>query len=211
MRRSVFESGPICKLTHLSIKIKYTSETEAGRDSGVRNYAIIRHMNMGEHATAFTAAYDAHADELFRFALYSVGDRELAKDLVAESFTKVWGAISRGTVIENIRAFCYHTLRNVIIDYRRKKRTLSLETLAEGGFDPPGNDGRSDIEHSEELRNVQASILGLPESLREIVQLRYIEGYAPKEISELLGVSQSLVSVRIFRAVAMLKKKLKHE
>ncbi len=164
---------------------------------------------MGEQETAFIAVYDAHADALFRFAYFSVRDRELAKDLVADTFTKVWQYIAGGNIVGNIRAFCYRTLRNLIVDHWRKHKSLSLDDLAEGGFEPSGEDGHDTVMKNEELRVVKKAIAGLPLAIREVVMLRYIEGYDPKEIAELLGISQSLVSVRIFRGTALLKKHIR--
>lgn len=163
---------------------------------------------MGEKESAFIAVYDAHADALFRFAYFAVRDRELAKDLVADTFTRVWRSLSEGTAIENLRAFCYRTLRNLIIDHYRKGKSISLDELAEAGYDPPGEDGRENTERTEEYKEVRDAITALPAAFREVTELRYVEGYSPKEIAELLGISQSLVSVRLFRGHALLKKKL---
>lgn len=164
---------------------------------------------MGEQETAFIAVYDAHADALFRFALFSVGDRELAKDLVSDTFTKVWGYLAEGNIVENLKAFCYRTLKNLIIDHWRKHRSVSLDVLTEAGFDPVGDDGRESMEKSEEYRIARDAIEALPAAFREVIHLRYVEEYSPKEIAELLSISQSLVSVRLFRGSALLKKKLK--
>ena len=64
---------------------------------------------------AFIAVYDTQADALFRFALFGVGDRELAKDLVSETFAKVWEYITKGNKTENMKALCYRTLRNLYL------------------------------------------------------------------------------------------------
>lgn len=168
-----------------------------------------RLISMGEKESAFIALYDAHADALFRFAFFAVHDRELAKDLVADTFTRVWRSISEGAVIENLRAFCYRTLRNLIIDHVRKKKSVSLDELAEAGYDPLGEDGRESIELTDEYKAVRGAIESLPAAFREVIMLRYIEGYTPKEIAELLHISQSLVSVRLFRGQALLKKVLR--
>jgi RNA polymerase sigma-70 factor (ECF subfamily) len=166
-------------------------------------------MDMSERESVFIDVYDAHADALFRLALFSVNDRELAKDLVADTFMKVWGYLAEGNVVENLRAFCYRTLKNLIIDHWRKKGSISLDLLTEAGFDPIGEDGRKSVERAEEYKVARDAISSLPAAFREVIHLRYVEGYTPKEIAELLEISQSLVSVRLFRGSALLKKKLK--
>lgn len=163
-------------------------------------------MSMGETESAFLAVYDKDADALFRFAFFSVRDRELAKDLVADTFTKVWEYLAKGNVAENLRALCYRTLRNLIVDHWRKKKSMSLDSLIEDGFEPRGEDGREQIETAEAHSELRHAIAKLPASFREVIELRYVEGYSPKEIAEILGISQSLVSVRIFRGQQLLKK-----
>lgn len=157
---------------------------------------------------AFIAVYDTQADALFRFALFGVGDRELAKDLVSETFAKVWEYMTKGNKAENIKALCYRTLRNLIVDHYRKHKSSSLDGLLEAGFDPLGEEGMKHVEHEEDRAALRKAIATLPGAIREVVVLRYIEEYSPKEIAELLHISPSLVSVRLFRATALLKKTL---
>lgn len=157
---------------------------------------------------AFIDLYDAQADALFRFALFGVGDRELAKDLVSETFAKVWEYITKGNKVENVKALCYRTLRNLIVDHYRKHKSGSLDGLLEAGFDPIGEHGMRNIEQEEDRTQLRKAIALLPSAIREVVVLRYIEEYSTKEISEMLHISPSLVSVRLFRAKALLKKTL---
>jgi RNA polymerase sigma-70 factor (ECF subfamily) len=137
-------------------------------------------MNMGDQESSFIAVYDAHADALFRFALFSVSDRELAKDLVAETFTKVWSYLAEGNIVDNLKAFCYRTLKNLIIDYWRKHGSISLDALTEAGFDPVGEDGRENVEHDEAYKAARDAIAVLPAAFREVIHLRYVEEYSPK-------------------------------
>lgn len=165
-------------------------------------------MSMGKSESEFTIAYDLYADALFRFAYFAVHDREIAKDLVADTFTKVWEYIAKGQAVTNIRALCYHVLRNLIVDHWRKRKSLSLDELVDAGYDPIGTDGRVDEEQNSEYVELRKAIETLPAVFQEVILLRYVEGYSPKEIAELLGISPSLVSVRIFRGQSLLKKRI---
>ena len=164
---------------------------------------------MGNQAAEFTATYDLYADALFRFAYFAVHDREVAKDLVADTFSKVWEYIARGNKVENIRALCYRTLRNLIVDHWRKQKSLSLDELIDAGYDPSGSDGIQDAETRDSYVRVRKAIALLPAAFQEVILLRYVEGYSPKEIAELLGISASLVSVRIFRGQRLLAQHLR--
>ena len=159
---------------------------------------------------AFLAAYDEYADNLFRFILVKVSDRERAQDLVQETFTRAWDSIGRGTEVKQWKPFLFRIAYNLIVDsYRANaKRGVSLEALAEeNGFDPhdeqlPAPDTKA------ELSLVRQAIDELPETHRELVLLRYVEGLTPKDIAEMTGLTQNVVSVRIHRGMHLLREKL---
>ena len=84
----------------------------------------------------FLAAYDEHSDALFRHVLIRVRDRETAKDIVQEAFSRTWLYLSEGKKIEYIRAFLYRVANNLIVDGSRKKKSSSLDALMDDdGFE----------------------------------------------------------------------------
>ena len=90
----------------------------------------------------FTKAYDELSDAIFRHCWFRIGDRERAKDLMQETFTKSWQYISRGEKVDNLKAFLYRVANNLIIDEYRKKKELSLDNLMVEGFEPGFDDRR---------------------------------------------------------------------
>src|SRR4051812_4820943 len=80
---------------------------------------------------SFRSAFDDYADELFRHALYRLSDRDKALDAVQDTFLRALDAARAGPDIENLRAFLYRTLRNLIIDEYRRKKALSLDEMEE--------------------------------------------------------------------------------
>jgi RNA polymerase sigma-70 factor (ECF subfamily) len=152
------------------------------------------------------AAFDAYADALFRHALYRVRDRAAAEDLTQETFCRAWTYLARGgEPVRNIRAFLYRILGNLIIDRARKAREQSLDALMDEGFQvsaevaPP-----ADV--SADARTAVELLAELEEPYRAAVAMRYLDGLPPKEIAEALGVSATVVSVRVFRGIAKLRK-----
>lgn len=75
----------------------------------------------------FLAAYDEHSDALFRHVLIRVRDREVAKDIVQEAFSRTWLYLSEGKKIDYMRAFLYRVANNLIVDGSRKKKSASLD------------------------------------------------------------------------------------
>lgn len=154
---------------------------------------------------AFLGAYDAYADDLFRHAYFRVRDREAAKDLVQEAFMKTWEALSAGATIENLRAFLYKVLTNAIIDSTRKKKTVSLDTLSEEGFNPPDDRATDEVYVLTIIRETHELLSRLPDDYRMPLIMRHLDGLSPGEIAEALGLSENVVSVRINRAINKLR------
>ena len=150
----------------------------------------------------FIKAFDEYADGIFRYCYFRVFNRERAKDLTQEAFMRAWEYVSKGNKIGNLRAFLYKIAHNLIVDESRKMKEYSLEALSEQGFDPPAEGGQvRDIEAKE----VRALVAELGEEYREAVHMRHIEGFSPKEIAQIIGESENVVSVRIHRGLAKLR------
>jgi RNA polymerase sigma-70 factor, ECF subfamily len=155
----------------------------------------------------FLASYDSYADELYRFCLMKVSDRERAEDLVQDVFTRFWQTLREGTTPDNSRAFLYTLARNRVIDWYRKKKETSLDVLNEAGVEFAG-DSSDEIIRDAEMQNVLAAIGELDEPSRDAVLLRFMEGWSPQEIADLNQESANAVSVRLNRAIAKLRTKI---
>lgn len=164
-------------------------------------------MDHPELKALFLTAYDAYADELYRFCLMKVSDRERAEDLVQDVFTRFWQTLRNGTVPDNTRAFLYTLARNRVIDWYRKKKESSLDVLREAGIDFAGSGSREVVDHAE-MERLLAAVDTLDEPSREALLLRYMEGWTPSEIAELHEESANAVSVRLNRALEKVRKKL---
>jgi RNA polymerase sigma-70 factor (ECF subfamily) len=167
----------------------------------------------------FLKSYDEFGDAIFRYCLIQTSDRELARDLTQDTFTRVWEYLARPQTdaeenipkqIQNMKAFLYRVATNLIIDYRRKKKpTLSLETMMEEGFDVTGSrDQKEILETSFDSEKVVEALNKLDDKYRETLTLRYIEDLSLKEISQITGEGENNISVRIHRGLEKLKELL---
>lgn len=160
-------------------------------------------------------SYNAHSDEIFRFILFKLSDRERAKDILQDVFMRMWLYISKNAKIENTRAFLYKTAGNAVIDeYRRRDRRESkdesLETLSEFGYDP----GFDDIDLLvDKIDGGQAMelIKELPEAYAETLFLRYAENKSISEIAEITDRSDNAISVQLNRGVKKLKEIIRNK
>lgn len=141
------------------------------------------------------------SDNLYRFALKSLRDEELAKDIVQESFLRLWE--NREAVLDGKeKSYLFTIAYRLIIDQARyKKRYTGDEPLR---IRP---DDKSHT-YSGIAETVQRYLDQLPEIQRTLILLRDYEGYSYQEIAEMTSLSIAQVKVYIFRARVTLKQQL---
>ena len=109
-------------------------------------------MSIDDDKKRFSDIYNQESDALFRFCMLRVSDREKALDITQEAFTRLWSSISSGKSIENPRALVFVIARNLIIDWYRRTKSISLESLTqedgEKEFDAPDQKATLEIETS---------------------------------------------------------------
>ncbi|OGG48947.1 hypothetical protein A3G63_01810 [Candidatus Kaiserbacteria bacterium RIFCSPLOWO2_12_FULL_52_8] len=158
----------------------------------------------------FIQLYNNEADSIFRFCLLRISDREAAVDIVQDTFMRYWEVLARQEEeIRNGRAFLFAIARNRIIDWYRKKKPLSLESLAEeSGADVEifmDTAQKEEIEMAHEAKFLMEKIRDIDPLYQQSVYLRFVESLGPKEIAEILGLSVNVVSVRIYRGIKQLR------
>jgi RNA polymerase sigma-70 factor (ECF subfamily) len=166
---------------------------------------------MGTKQQQLEKAYNEHADALFRFCLFKLNDREEAKDLLQETFTRAWQFLGRGGQVDNFKAFLYKIMSNLVIDeYRKRKPVDSLEILHEGGFDPPFDDTDRWIDGIDGAEAVQL-LSRVPPPYGEAVFMRYVQELSLGEIAAITGERENTIAVHIHRGLEKLKVLFHHE
>ena len=157
----------------------------------------------------FKKIYDEHGDGIFRFCLVRVSNREQALDLTQETFLRLWNTLLEGKTIENNRAYLFTITRRLIIDWYRKKKSISLDHMIDDEnvpYDLPDEKSINITEFGAEGRFLLEKINDLPPTYRDPVYLRYVEDLSPKEIGNILYISENAASVRINRGLEELRK-----
>jgi len=156
-----------------------------------------------------------HQRRIYRLVADIVGDRDLAFDVVQETFICAWQALRqfRG------EAQFYTWLRSIAVNMAKKMlQELTRDYVPakaaqhtddnrdkDGDF-YRGNDPSTDSTPETELavgeivQKVQRALVRLPEKLRQAMTLREIEGLDYKEIAQAMNCSVNTVRSRIFRA-----------
>ncbi len=160
----------------------------------------------------FEKMYMDESNAIFRFCLIRVSDREKALDIMQETFLRLWRTLTEGKEIRNDRAFLFSVAHRLVIDWYRKKKSLSLDRMLsnkEGDleYDLPDDKTTKDIIVGAEGRYLLDKIEELPPSYRDPIYLRFVEDLSLKEIGNILGISTNAASVRVNRGILELKKK----
>jgi len=152
-------------------------------------------MNINE----YNRCVDDHADGLYRFLLKNIKDEEVARDLVQESFMKLWEK-RKEVESKKSKSYLFTTGYHTMIDFIRKNsRNVSYDTVEYSG--ESSEKGYSDLK---EILN--EAVEKLPVDQKSVVLLRDYEGYSYKEIAEITNLTESQVKVYIYRARLFLKK-----
>src|ERR1051326_8849864 len=136
----------------------------------------------------FNQCVDLHADNLYRFILKNVKDEDKTKDVVQDTYEKLWLKVSE-VESTNAKSYMFTTAYRTMTDLiRRDKKQGSME---EAQLHSLGHDKQySDLK---EILNEALSRLN--EVQRSVIMLRDYEGYRYDEIGKILGLSESQVKV----------------
>jgi len=139
-----------------------------------------------------------YADNVYRFILKNLGQKEDAQDVVQSAFEKLW---KNREQIDNEKAksYLFTVAYHQMIDHIRKQKRIILreEFKAEAGviYNQQNNIKRL----------LDEALNKLGETQRSLVLLKDYEGYNYREIGEITGLSESQVKVYLHRARLQLK------
>lgn len=124
-------------------------------------------------------------------------------DLVQESYARLIRAKTAGRV-SYVKAFLFTTARNVALDYLRRRKIVSIEPVADMSELPvaaEGHDVAAAANKQDELRLLATSVGALPERCRQVLTLRLMYSYTPKQIAAELGIAESTVKVQLAKGM----------
>jgi RNA polymerase sigma factor (sigma-70 family) len=146
----------------------------------------------------YNECVELYADGLYRFVLKNMKDSDKSKDVVQETYIKLWEKVS-DVPATNAKSYMFTTAFRTMVDvWRREKRITSLD------------EADQDILFSEKPYSglkeaLNIALERLPEMQRVVITLRDYEGYSYEEIGKITGLNESQVKVYIFRARKTLK------
>ncbi|MEM6797744.1 MAG: sigma-70 family RNA polymerase sigma factor [Acidobacteriota bacterium] len=142
-----------------------------------------------------------YRDRVYTFAHYTLRQREDAEDVTQEVLIRLWNhraqledARTLSWLLKVTRNACFDNLRRQKARTSRVRAAEDQEYLLEAACDRPSPQDRA--EASDFSADLESALRRLPESYREILILREIEGMKYDEIAEITG--RSLGSVKVY-------------
>ena len=159
--------------------------------------------------TAFKDLYYRHQPILFRYVVYRVREREIAEDIVQETFVRIWNNRSRLDSSKSFFSLIAKVSNNLCYDhFRHQKVKTQHQNNLPGMY-------KKNPETEHELSELKEAIWNavnehLPDKCREIFLLSRNEKKTNQEIAELLNLSKRTVENQLYRALKILRKILKN-
>jgi RNA polymerase sigma-70 factor (ECF subfamily) len=171
-------------------------------DDACSDEVLVARINRGD-TEAFAALYQRHRDWVVNLAHRMTSDQNLALDVLQETFLYVLRKFPGFRLTCQFRSFVYPAVRNLSIAAREKAaRSQAAEAL-----DPDEFEAHPVAADSQSVRaQLTSALRKLPEPQREVVLLRFVDGFSLEEISAALEIPTGTVKSRLHHALAALRK-----
>ncbi|NND72763.1 MAG: sigma-70 family RNA polymerase sigma factor [Rhodothermales bacterium] len=149
---------------------------------------------------AFVSLYNRYREGVYSFCTKMLLDRELAADVLQETFLRVYENRHRLVKSESIRSWIYTIARNQCLNHlRRNKRTVPLTDDVKLRASM-SNSPISQLEKSEQIALVNMFLMELKFEYREVIVLREYQNLSYNEIAAISRSTLSSVKSRLFKA-----------
>jgi RNA polymerase sigma-70 factor (ECF subfamily) len=182
----------------------------------LKNQEVFDHDDLLKRARqydlqALAEIYDNLSPGLYAYAYRQTGSVALAEECVAETFRKLLEEFSKHKgPRRHLRAYLYRMAHNWITDqYRRRKlTTINIEDqpLAEAGQSPP-----QAVDEKLERERLRQALHQLTPAQRQVIVLKYLEGWSSPEIARALKRPLEAVKGLQHRGLKALRQALAEE
>ena len=162
---------------------------------------------------SFKFIYEKNYELIMSVINHIVYNQDIAEDLTQEAFERFYLKNMTFPSEEDARFWLLRVAKNLALNsVRRNKREIQMvEKVKRGNDGYSSSDGSSDLVEEERRKEVRAAIESLPENLKLVIQLKEYSNLDYKTIGKVLGISETNVKVRVYRARKKLEELLVKE
>ncbi|MCR1899147.1 RNA polymerase sigma factor [Irregularibacter muris] len=172
----------------------------------------IKQIRLESNKMAANKLITKYYKEIYAYIYRQTLNKELSMDLTQEIFIRVLQSISNYDEKKaSFRTWLYRISTYRIVDYYRSKhyKYNSLETSINDYDIKDNEDFTISVEYKEDVEKIMEVVNKLDISNQRILRLKLFADYTFKEISEILGLSESTVKTKYYSTVKRIKKDLK--
>ncbi len=148
--------------------------------------------------------YSLYSRAMYNICLRMTNQVEEAEDLLQESFSYAFSKLGSFRFESSFGAWLKRIVVNTCINHLKKRKVDLVYT--EQQSDPAPDDDHVDYEEIKfQVEQVRKAMEKLPEGYRVVFSLYLLEGYDHKEISEILGITESTSKSQFLRAKQKMK------
>lgn len=152
-----------------------------------------------------------HYDEISYYIKRLTGDKDLAEDLIQETYAKVLETSKNKDIVIQ-KAYIYKIAQNLVIDKARKDKKFTQTSYEEENHSIPESDRPEGILNDENMQDkLKECIRNLSNQNKKAFVLHFYKGYSRKEISEIMNISINAVEKNITRATLKIKEHMKKD
>ena len=169
---------------------------------------ILKQAQTGD-SEAFGLIYDHFFEKIYRFIYFRVGHKEIAEDVLSDTFVKSWQKINQINSPEALSGWLYQIARNNIIDYYRlKKETISLDDVSETLLLEDAVNPVDSVNATLQQKRILDVLDQLSLEQQQVIKYRFFEDLSNQEIAYVMGKNEGAIRVLQHRAIIKLKELL---
>ena len=166
---------------------------------------------VGGDETAFRELFHRYAPMLLGITRRHLGDDELAREIVQQTFFRLHGARRDFRDGSKLRPWVLTIAMNLVREHWRRTKRRKTSPDPDVGTRAAPEPDMLPLERQERLDAVRAALARLPDSQREVVELHWFQEHPFAEVAKIVGSSEGAVRVRAHRAYKRLKELLQKE
>lgn len=148
--------------------------------------------------------YRLYADEIYNYLIYYLNDKHHVEDILQEVFIRALKHVDRYKGTSHPKTWLISIARNLAMDEARKRKRQT-QLFRRSQKEKHGISIEEVLIKDEKVSELYERINRLPEKYREIVIMRGILEWSPKEVAEITGYKEADINVKFHRAKSKLK------
>ncbi len=172
----------------------------------------VQHINKARvgGSNSFAFLVKKYQQMAYNLAFRIVCDEDDAKDVVQESFIKIWKNMKRYDPKIKFSTWMYTIVTNTAIDYLRSAKKRTMINIDNLGEKLAITNMENELENKELGQLIKLASDGLTTKQRLVFVLRDLQGLKSEEVSEILKLSATSIKSNLYHARNNIREKIQH-